>query len=96
MTCYISSVAVVLTWSHDELRSHTADPLLHAAVRRLRARMKSHLINRTHFVATKEQACDTWSAIGVIDLAQVSVGGPHHLKVAVQSEIMHRASLLNR
>ena len=93
---YISSVAVVLTWSHDELTSNMADPLLYSAVIKLRRRMKDHLQSMDNFLSKdKWFRCDTMAACAVIELAKVSAGGKHHLKVAIASEIEHRARELS-
>jgi hypothetical protein len=73
--CYISSVAVVLTWSHDELTSNMADPLLTSAVNTLRSRMKGHLEGSPE-------------AIKVIDLVQVTSAGPHHTRIAIQAMLL--------
>jgi len=96
--CYISSVAVVLTWSHDELTSHTADPLLYSAVNTLRKRMEGHLLETVVWPKPINESlrADTDAAISVINLCKVSVGGAHHLKVAVHYEIEHRDNLLRQ
>jgi hypothetical protein len=96
MSCYISSVAVLLTWSSAELRAHTADPLLYSAVGTLRKRMKDHLLQVAIWPQISPALkADTDAALGVIDLCKVSVGGKHHLMVAVQEEVQYRAQLLN-
>jgi hypothetical protein len=96
MPSYFSSVAGVLTWSHDDLTSHTADPLLASAVNHLRKRMKNHLLQVVIWPQINPALkADTDAALTVIDLCKVSVGGKHHLMVAVQEEMQYRAQLLN-
>lgn len=86
MSCYISSVACLLTWSTTDLRANTADPLLGSAVEHLRKRMKRYL-EASSGTMDEMFRCDTESAIQLINIVRVTTAPKNHVRTAVTAMI---------